>query len=272
MSNEGKHWEKLLSRDFTLATVSWASLGQAYNDWLYKHKARVLDRLLRRHQITLSAHTRALDVGCGTGYWVKYLHQRGIASLTGVDITLASVTHLSQQYPQDTFLQLDLATAPPTAEPVFDLILAFDVLLHILDEERFRQAITHLARGLAPNGTLVIADTFLIHPWHVANASPSAFDRPRSLALWRETLATCGLTIIELAPANHLLGPVIDVPQAWQWRCGQWYWRALTKMVMRGERYGDLIGRLLYGLEGGLDWLTGPGWSSKIALIRRVDR
>jgi len=39
---------------------------------------------------------------------------------------------------------------------------------------------------------------------------------------------------------------------------------------MKNEAYGERMGRFLYGLEGLMGWMKGPGWGSKIALMRHV--
>jgi SAM-dependent methyltransferase len=73
-----------------------------------------------------------LDVGCGTGTWLKVFEERGVADYQGVD-----GAHLDRsllKIPTDRFLTCDL-NQPFSLNRTFDLVLSLEVAEHL--DERY---------------------------------------------------------------------------------------------------------------------------------------
>ena len=114
-------------------------------------------RLVRRtHQWrlqTLERHTsrrRLLEVGCGDGGFLSFLHARGW-EVTGIDFS-AHAARIARARGIEVFLA-DFARTelPPNT---FPLVVAYHVLEHVYHLDKF---MTQVHRILAPNGILVAA-------------------------------------------------------------------------------------------------------------------
>jgi len=100
---------------------------------------------------------RILDAGCGVGRYTIPLTMREY-DVTGVDISLFAITELDNvRLRRD--MQMDLAAADichlPFRDNTFDVVVAFGVLQHLLEDER-STVLPEFARVLVPGGTLVI--------------------------------------------------------------------------------------------------------------------
>src|SRR4051812_42511429 len=99
------YWQDRLSKHFNLSGVGHLSYSAAYNEWLYRRKANALRQALAGRDVKGS---RVLDVGSGTGFFVRWYSERG-ASVHGVDITAVSVERLSAEFPAHAFTRADIS-------------------------------------------------------------------------------------------------------------------------------------------------------------------
>jgi SAM-dependent methyltransferase len=102
-----------------------------------------------------------LDVGAGSGRWVRYFLQRfQPASLLGIDFTQASADLLARRYAGATanFRVADLTQPELDLGQQFDLINVMNVLFHIPEPDRFMHAMRNLAAHLAPGGRIVTTE------------------------------------------------------------------------------------------------------------------
>jgi SAM-dependent methyltransferase len=123
----------------------------------------IYEQLLRDLKVTVDGG-KILDVGSGSGRWVRYFIQRfNPASLTAVDFTQASIDLLKRRYSNVPNITTTFRTADMT-EPAldlgqkFDLINVMNVLFHIPEPERFMTAMKNLANHLAPGGRIVTTE------------------------------------------------------------------------------------------------------------------
>ena len=120
----------------------------------------IYEQLIR--DLNLNASGAVLDVGSGLGRWVRFFTERfNPISLTGVDFTLASVETLRKWFGADArlrFQQADVTAPGWDLQSRFDLINIANVLFHIPEEDRFRHALTNLARHLTPTGAIVTTE------------------------------------------------------------------------------------------------------------------
>ena len=98
--------------------------------------------------------SRVLDVACGTGVLMPDYLRRGVASVTGIDISPEMIKIAKQKFTQDNirFVCGDVETADVGS--AFDAIVIYNAFPHFPDQERL---IAHLATLLAPDGTLTVA-------------------------------------------------------------------------------------------------------------------
>ena len=97
---------------------------------------------------------RVLDIACGEGYGSAALAQTA-SSVVGVDIAEDAIAHATARYTADNlrFAQGSL-TAIPAADAAFDLVVCFETLEHVRDQEL---AIQEMRRVLRPEGLLIVS-------------------------------------------------------------------------------------------------------------------
>ena len=100
---------------------------------------------------------RVLDAGCGTGYLMKKLHDRG-ARVTGVDFSERMLTVARKLNPSIDFRMDSCAELRTCRDEEFDLIVSNYVLMDVEDLEG---CVNAFARVLKPRGTAV---TVFSHP------------------------------------------------------------------------------------------------------------
>lgn len=99
----------------------------------------------------LSGESPILDIACGTGAWLKRLHEAGYRELWGIDrdaenFAAADIAH---------FIASDLDRADPIGVPKskFVLVTMIEIIEHLANPERL---IRLAAQALAPRGWLLI--------------------------------------------------------------------------------------------------------------------
>jgi SAM-dependent methyltransferase len=102
-----------------------------------------------------AAGRRVLDVACGEGYGTALL-ARGAARVTGVDLAPAAIAHARATYAALANVEFVEAscTRLPLADASFDVVVSFETLEHIAEQEAF---LDEAARVLAPGGVLVLS-------------------------------------------------------------------------------------------------------------------
>src|SRR5579872_2106961 len=133
--------------------AEFANIARCERDfWWYRGMRdilfRFLDPFLRERKLT-----RALEAGCGTGYFSHLLQTERRWPVVPVDISrdgLAYARKMGIERP----VQADICHLP-FASGAFDLVLSIDVLPH-LPQGVDRQAAAEFTRVLAPGGLVVI--------------------------------------------------------------------------------------------------------------------
>ncbi|MGD0769865.1 MAG: class I SAM-dependent methyltransferase [Tepidisphaeraceae bacterium] len=123
----------------------------------------VYEQLLRDMKIGVNGG-KVLDVGAGSGRWIRFFSQRfSPAVLMGIDFTAASIELLKRRYGDGPGIKMAFRTADLT-DPLldlgekFDLINVMNVLFHIPEADRFAAAMKNLSNHLAPGGRIVTSE------------------------------------------------------------------------------------------------------------------
>ncbi len=104
---------------------------------------------------------RVLDVGSGSGRWIRFLSQRWQpARLVGVDYTEASVELLRKWHGSGPveFQLADITRPGLDLGGTFDLVNVANVLFHIPEPDLFAQALANLASLVDANGAIVTTE------------------------------------------------------------------------------------------------------------------
>jgi 2-polyprenyl-3-methyl-5-hydroxy-6-metoxy-1,4-benzoquinol methylase len=120
----------------------------------------IYDRLIRDMKISANGG-KVLDVGAGSGRWIRFFLRRFTPSLLmGIDFTAASIEMLQRRYSSSPGVRTEFRTVDLTDPRLdlgekFDLINVMNVLFHIPEPDRFTNAVRNLANHLAPGGRIV---------------------------------------------------------------------------------------------------------------------
>jgi len=238
--NSQNYWENRLRKAFDLHGVGYDGLGKYYNQWMYKVRNRVFQNSVKRTCQEFN-DTKALDIGCGTGFYVKKWNELGVTKITGIDITKVAIERLREQYPDCLFFQFDISgDLEPFAATQFDFISAFDVLFHIVEDRRFEIAIHNIHSLLKPNGLFLWSDNFL-HDDEMRFRHQVS----RSLNTIEQTLHSAGFQIVERRPMFYLMNAPYDNP-GYPIKI---LWKLIKFSVSRVKLLGFFVGGLLYPLE-----------------------
>jgi SAM-dependent methyltransferase len=244
-----RYWETRLREHYSLAGVGYLRLGRRYNEWMYRVRGDVFDRVAKatgnRQQATGWRGARVLDVGAGTGFYVDRWLRLG-AEVTGLDLTEVAVEELSRCFPAARFVQADIGGPfgeVPLAPASFDAVSAFDVLFHIVDDAAYARAFRNIAALLRPRGWLLWSDNFLRHPTERVTHQVS-----RSLAESTAAVEAAGFEVIERVPMFVLMNYPADTTS----KLARWAWTAMVAPATLAEPIGWAMGAMLYPLERSL--------------------
>lgn len=153
----------------------------------------------------LQANMRCLEIGCGTGQFLSYLHHKGIGELKAIDLdsTLADVIPVPVR---GVFEACDVWAFLEKAgdEKPYDRIFMFDVFEHFVPEDGLK-LLNKLKACLKPGGAIILKMPNASSPWglqfqhgdltHLAAYTPDSI---------RQMAVAAGLVCSACYP--HLLG------------------------------------------------------------------
>jgi 2-polyprenyl-3-methyl-5-hydroxy-6-metoxy-1,4-benzoquinol methylase len=255
------YWEERLRAHGDERGVGDIGLTRAYNSYLYKVRRRVFRRIVRQLPLAPGS-TRVLDIGSGTGVYIEEWRRWGAKEVTGADITQIVVDRLSAAFPANRFLKIDIGSADMSAlqSERFEVVSAFDVLFHIVDDARYQQAIQNAASLVMPGGWFLYSDNL------VRQGTRMSHFVSRKEGSILETLKRNGFEVRKRIPMFVLMNdPVRSASPLLQ----RWF-GIVYRGASRGELSGELIGRALYPLELAATRLVKNGPSTEVLLCRRV--
>ncbi len=160
---------------------------------------RLIDKLqyraIRRALTLAKIHSgsRVLDVGCGTGRWLRRFQDFGFHT-TGVDAT-PSMLRLALERGTTAPLIAGEAGCLPFSDAGFDLVSDITVTQHI--PLSFQpEALGEMARVLKPGGCLILMELIRGKGSHVFPRTPQG---------WIELAASCGLKLLGWFGQEYLL-------------------------------------------------------------------
>ena len=256
-----QYWESRLREHYSLAGVGYLRLGRRYNQWMYRVRGAVFDRVVARLSPEGWVGRAVLDVGSGTGFYVERWLRLG-ARVTGLDLTEVAVGELQRAFPTASFLQADIGTAEtvPLAPASFEAVSAMDVLFHIVDDDAYARAFANIAALLKPRGWFLWSDNFLRHATERITHQAS-----RSLAESTRLLEAAGFEIVRRVP----MFVVMNYPADTRSRLARWGWTALMAPALVAEPLGWLLGAALYPLERALVTAKRESPSTELMVCRR---
>jgi SAM-dependent methyltransferase len=254
-----QYWEERLGRQYDLGGVGYQVLGLDYNNAMYRVRSRVFRRALRRSRLDTSK-SRVLDVGSGTGFYVERWLAAG-ARVVATDVTTVAVGRLKERFPGADVYRLDIGgELDPFDRGPFDAVSAFDVLFHIVDDDRYARAIGNIASLLRPGGWFFVSDNFL-HGEPIRTPVQAS----RSLEQIERVVRAAGFDIVRREPMFVLMNAPVDSTNAWL----KHRWVGFEKRLRSDPAYAARAGRRLYPLEVALTRVLSEGPSTEVMLCRK---
>lgn len=112
---------------------------------------RLFKRLVQQYLVP-QGRTKFLEIGCGTGDFIRQIVQNEKLEITGSEIYLKGLVYAKKSLPTVDFVQFDVTQG--TIGERFDMITAFDVIEHI---EQDQIALSNIGKMLKKNGILIMS-------------------------------------------------------------------------------------------------------------------
>lgn len=236
-----EYWEKRLKENYDLSGTGYAGLGICFNKWVYRVRKKVFRRLIRHFNSDLSRYD-VLDIGSGTGFYLNLWKQAGARSVNGSDITNTAVDNLKKKYPESKIFNMDIGSELPSHLQgyKFNIISAFDVLFHIVDDGKFEKAISNISELLDKGGFFVFSDNFL----H-GRSLRMKHQVCRELSYIEKILREKNCEIIERVPMCVIMNFPVDT----EWEALKTMWNIFAYPVRKFELFGYIAGAALYPIE-----------------------
>lgn len=156
------------------------------------------------------AHPRILDVGCGTGRWLRQAHRAlPHAKLYGLDLSPYYLAHARKLLAgvADVSLVAENAEHMPFIDGLFDAVVSV-FLFHELPSDVRRQVAAEMWRVVRPGGLAIVCDSAQQADspelMHVLTSFPRLYHEPYYKGYLRddlgEMLAQCGFEVLRTEP------------------------------------------------------------------------
>jgi len=258
------YWHERHARQFGPESVGYVGLGVPFNVWMYRVRKDVVTRAIRRARINLRDFD-VLDVGSGTGFYIDLWTKLGARYISGSDFAPYAVNALRARFPGIRIHELDITTEElPPELGSYDLVSAFDILYHIVDDERYGRAFRNLRALLRPNGYLVFSENFLL-----SDRETSGHQVSRCRTEIERVLDDHGFEAVHCAPLFFLM----NRPLKSRNRALAAIWHVIERVTGKRDlpMLGEVLGAALYPIELATLRMVRSGPTTELMICRRRD-
>ena len=116
--------------------------------------SRVDPRLAKIIELTTQRKpSSTLDIGCGRGFLLGHLAQRGLSGLAGLDV------YDDVSDPRFDYIRADVTQPFPIADASYELVIAGEIIEHVPNPDDF---LREIRRVVTPGGTVIISTPNLV--------------------------------------------------------------------------------------------------------------
>jgi ubiquinone/menaquinone biosynthesis C-methylase UbiE len=147
------------------ARYSW--FNPAYQLTMQGCERRILARLAQVGFADLQSKT-ILEIGCGTGYWLREFINWGARpeNVAGIDLLMDRVAQARELCPPGVRVHCGSAAQLPFSAESFDIVLQATVFTSILDRELQQAMAAEMLRVVKPDGIILWYDYHVNNPWN----------------------------------------------------------------------------------------------------------
>lgn len=147
---------------------------------------------------------RALDIGCGTGYLLKYLQRYPVdGEVVGIDISPYALQFCGQRGAK--VLAIASATQVPLPSESFDLIICIDTIQHLTPSSADMDAVREFARLLRPGGLLYLRTNSALGHRPLEGVDPNQYRRYKVPEL-KSMMTQAGMQTLRATYLNAIPG------------------------------------------------------------------
>jgi SAM-dependent methyltransferase len=149
-----RYWHDRFARSGrSLQGAGDEGLSQTDNEREYEIARQTFRKLVESNDIDFAVG-RTLEVGCGTGFYTRQIVDLGSREFVAYDITDVLFPELRAELPQGEFRKADVTETP--IDGTFDRGVMIDVLQHVVNDDRFVQAVQNVAGALKPDAPFLV--------------------------------------------------------------------------------------------------------------------
>ena len=147
------------------ARYSWFSHGHLF---FIQDRERYVLAVLKRNGFSSLEARSILEIGCGTGYWLREFIKWGARpeNITGFDLLPDRVLEAKRLCPGGVRIECGSAAELALPNEAFDLVFQSTVFTSILEFSMKRQVASEMLRVLKKNGIIVWYDFHVNNPWN----------------------------------------------------------------------------------------------------------
>jgi len=211
---------------------------QESKHWWFRARRQILDSLIRRYAYR-GDPLKILEAGCGTGGNLTMLSEFGEVHAFELDSDACKAAR-SKGF---TVEEGALPAAHPFTTETFDLIVLFDVLEHVREDQ---ESLDALAKLLNPGGVFLMTVPAFPFLWSGHDVQHHHFRRYRR-PLLRKQLQTAGMEARKISYFNFWLFPVIAMVRGFKKLVGSKhsdeegvphkFINALLRLIFASERF-----------------------------------
>jgi ubiquinone/menaquinone biosynthesis C-methylase UbiE len=163
----------MLIEEARLQEISESDQGSHMYSWfngahlfrIHELERRILV-LLKRSGFQSLREKKILEIGCGSGYWLREFTKWGGSpnNMIGIDVVPARTQEARRLCPQGMTIDYGNAAELSFPDSTFDLVLQFTVFSSILDVATRQKAASEMIRVVKPDGLIIWYDFFVRKP------------------------------------------------------------------------------------------------------------
>lgn len=150
------------------ARYSW--FNSAYQFMVQQRERRLLDLLavLCQREFAELQNKTILEVGCGTGQWLRDFVKWGAQpkNVTGIDLLVDRLVQARRLCPPGVRIQCASGAQLPFVDKTFDLVFQSTVFTSILDLDLKRRVAAEMVRVVKRQGLILWYDYHVNNPWN----------------------------------------------------------------------------------------------------------
>jgi SAM-dependent methyltransferase len=255
-----KFWEERLKAKNSLEGVGYEKLGRPFNVWVYKLRRDLFLSMLKRNNLNPQGKA-IVDIGSGTGFYLDIWASFNPSELMGMDVSPTAIDRLKEKFKSIDLRVTDIGVDNLDAyKEKFDFASCMDVLFHIVDDERFKQAFVNINKMLKPGAYFVYSDNFL-----KGKEMRRTHQVSRSETDLLKTIQESGFEIVERKPFMFLTNYPVDSNNMLL----KGYWLALENLLYVVKPLGHVLGPVLYWVDKKIVGVAKTTPTTEIVLLRK---